>query len=130
MLSESVSRAWGYDQYNLERSRYIIPVYTLPAGNRLVHSLASDDLARYFASLLGGFDSISTPDVPPGVTGFDQAFRAARTAGNDYFVLLAVDEADRSFSVHRGPVSRPNRGPDRELRGVPHRATTGSGIPS
>ena len=99
LLSESVSRAWGYDQYNLERARYIIPVYTLPSGNRFVHSLASDDLSKYFASLLGRYDSISTPDVPPGVTGFDQAFRAARTAGNDYFILLAIDEADRSFSA-------------------------------
>ena len=98
-LSESVSRAWGYDQYNLDRSRYAIPVYTLPAGNRFVHSLASDDLAKYFASLLGRYDSIATPDVAPGVTGFDQAFRAARTAGSDYFVLLAIDEADRSFSA-------------------------------
>jgi tetratricopeptide (TPR) repeat protein len=98
-LSESVSRSWGLDQYNLDRARYVIPVYTLPAGNRLVHALASDDLSKYFASLLGRFDSISTPDVPPGVTGFDQAFRAARTAGNDYFILLGIDEADRSFSA-------------------------------
>ncbi|MGO9310378.1 MAG: tetratricopeptide repeat protein, partial [Spirochaetia bacterium] len=98
-LSDSVSRAWGYDQYNLDRVRYVIPVYTLPAGNRLVHALASDDLSKYFASLLGRFDSISTPDTPPGVSGFDQAFRAARTAGNDYFIMLGIDEADRSFSA-------------------------------
>jgi tetratricopeptide (TPR) repeat protein len=99
LLSESVSRSWGYDQYNLDRSRYAIPVYTLTSGNRLVHSLVGDDLARYFASLLGRFDGIVAPDVPPSVTGFDQAFRAARTAGNDYFALLAIDESDRSFSA-------------------------------
>jgi tetratricopeptide (TPR) repeat protein len=99
VLAESVSRSWGYDQYNLERSRYAIPVYTLASGNTLVHSLSGDDFARYFASLMGRFDSIVTPDVPPAVTGFDQAFRAARTAGNDYFALLAVDESDRSFSA-------------------------------
>ncbi len=99
VLSESVSRSWGYDQYNLDRSRYVIPVYTLVSGNRLVHSLVGDDLARYFASLMGRFDSIVAPDVPPGVTGFDQAFRAARTAGNDYFVLLSIDESDRAFSA-------------------------------
>lgn len=98
-LAESVSRSWGYDQYNLDRSRYVIPVYTLAAGNRLVHSLLSDDLARYFASLMGRYDTIVAPDVPPGVTGFDQAFRAARTAGNDYFALVAFDESDRSFSA-------------------------------
>ncbi len=37
--------------------------------------------------------------MPPTVTGFDEAFRAARTAGNDYFVLLGIDEADRTFSA-------------------------------
>jgi tetratricopeptide (TPR) repeat protein len=99
VLSDSVSRAWGYDQYNIDRARYVISVYTLTAENRLVHALASEDVAKYFASLLRRYDPISTPDVPPGVTGFDQAFRAARTADNDYFVLLAIDEADRSFSA-------------------------------
>ena len=99
LLSESVSRTWGYDQYNLDRSRYSIPVYTLAAGNRLLHTLDGEDLARYFASLLGRFDAVVAPDVPPSVTGFDQAFRAARTAGNDYFALLAIDESDRSFSA-------------------------------
>ena len=39
------------------------------------------------------------PDVGPSVTGFDEAFRAARTADTDYFILLAIDEADRSFSA-------------------------------
>jgi len=33
------------------------------------------------------------------VSGFDQAFRAARAAGNHYFILLSIDEADRSFSA-------------------------------
>jgi tetratricopeptide (TPR) repeat protein len=98
-LSESVSRSWGYDQYNLDRSRYSIPVYTLAAKNRLVHPLASEDVAKYFGSLLGRYDSITMPDAPPAVSGFDQAFRAARAAGNDYFIVLSIDEADRSFSA-------------------------------
>jgi len=98
-LSESVSRSWGYDQYNLDRQRYVIPVYTVAAGNRLAHPMASDDLARLMASLLGRYDSISAPDVPPTVAAFDQAFRSARTAGNDYFILLGIDEADRTFSA-------------------------------
>jgi len=98
-LSESVSRSWGYDQYNLERARYVIPVYTLAAGSRLRHPLAGDDLARYFGTLLARYDSLSVPDAAPVVAGFDQAFRAARTAGQDYFAILAFDEADRSFSA-------------------------------
>jgi tetratricopeptide (TPR) repeat protein len=99
VLAGSVSRAWGYDQYNLERTRYTIPVFSIASTNRLRHPLAGDDLARFFASLLGRHDALSVPDNPPEVKGFDQAFRTARAAGNDYFVILAVDEADRSFSA-------------------------------
>jgi len=99
VLSGSVSRAWAYDQYDLDRTRYTIPVFAIASAQRLQHALAGDDLARFFASLLGRYAALSVPDVPPAVTGFDQAFRSARTAGNDYFALLAVDEADRSFSA-------------------------------
>lgn len=99
VLIDSVSQSWGFDQYNLERTRFTIPVYTIAAGNRLVHPLASDDVARYFASLLGRYDAISVPDSPAAVAGFDQAFSAARGASTDYFLVLAVDEAERSFSA-------------------------------
>ncbi|MGD0724487.1 MAG: tetratricopeptide repeat protein [Spirochaetia bacterium] len=98
-LADSISRVWGYDQHNLERTRYSIPVYTLATANRLTHPLASDDIARYFATLLARDDAIVVPTVQPGVNGFDDAFRASRSAETDYFVLLAVDEAERSFSA-------------------------------
>lgn len=98
-LADTISRLWGYDQHNLERTRYTIPVYTLATANRLTHPLASDDVARYFATFLGRYDAIAVPTGQPGVAGFDDAFRAARSADTDYFVILAVDEAERSFSA-------------------------------
>ena len=98
-LADSISRAWGYDQHNLERRRYSIPVYTIPARNRLLHTLASEDVARYFVSVLGGYDAISVPDGSTLVTGFDDAFRRARSGASDYFILLQIDEAERSFSA-------------------------------
>jgi tetratricopeptide (TPR) repeat protein len=98
-LSESVSRAWGFDQYNIERSRYQVPVFTLAPGGRLVHALAAEDITRYFAAMLGRSDLLAVPDGTSMVSGFDQAFRSARAAGTDYFIVLAVDEAERSFSA-------------------------------
>jgi tetratricopeptide (TPR) repeat protein len=98
-LADTLSRSWGYDQHNLERARYTMPVFTIAESNRLTHPLASEDVARYFASMLGRYDRISVPETPPPVGGFDEAFRAARTAGTDYFILLSVDEAERSFSA-------------------------------
>jgi tetratricopeptide (TPR) repeat protein len=98
-LAGSLSRTWGYDQYNIDRRRFAIPVYTIPSLDRLVHPLAGEDVARYFASLLGRYDAITVPDAPSVVSGFDDAFRAARGGGTDYFVVLSIDEADRSLSV-------------------------------
>jgi len=98
-LADSISRAWGYDQHNLDRKRYVIPVFTIPSRNRLQHTLASEDLARYFASQLGGNESITFPEGSTLATGFDDAFRRARAAPSDYFIILQIDEADRSFSA-------------------------------
>ena len=98
-LADNVSRTWGYDQYNLERKRYSIPVSTVPGRNRLLHTLASEDVARAFISALGRYDVISVPDGQASATGFDDAFRRARSGGTDYFIMLQIDEAERSFSA-------------------------------
>lgn len=98
-LADSISRAWGYDQHNLERRRYVIPVYTIAARNRLLHTLASEDVARYFTAMLGGYDSISVPEGTTLVAGMDDAFRRARSGASDYFILLQLDEAERTFSA-------------------------------
>ncbi|HVP19820.1 MAG TPA: tetratricopeptide repeat protein [Spirochaetia bacterium] len=98
-LADSISRAWGYDQHNLERRRYAIPVYTIAARNRLLHTLASEDAARDFAAVLGGYDAITVPEGTTLVTGMDDAFRRARSGPSDYFILLQLDEAERSFSA-------------------------------
>jgi tetratricopeptide (TPR) repeat protein len=99
VLVDSVARQWGYDEYNLERRRFSIPVWTMPSGSRLLHPLAGEDVARYFASLLGRYDSITVPEGATTVSGFDAAFKAARSTGADYFIVLGIDEAERSFSA-------------------------------
>jgi tetratricopeptide (TPR) repeat protein len=98
-LADGISREWGYDQHNLERSRYDLPVFTLPSANRLLHAAAHDELVRAFAAMLSRFPSISVPDLPRVATGFEEAFRAARESGSDWFIVLALEESERSFSA-------------------------------
>jgi tetratricopeptide (TPR) repeat protein len=98
-LAEGISRVWGFDQHTLDRSRYNVPVFTLPSTNRLLHAAAHDELARAFAAMLSRFPSISVPDLPRVVTGFEEAFRAARESGSDWFIVLEMEESERSFSV-------------------------------
>jgi tetratricopeptide (TPR) repeat protein len=98
-LADSLPAAWGVDQHNLDRRRFVVPVYTVPSANRLLHPGSDEDLAGLFSSMLSRFDAVSVPDAPRGVAGFDQAFRAARGSGSDWFVLLGLEESERSFTV-------------------------------
>ncbi len=99
LLADRLSISWGYDQYNLPRARYAVPVFTIPAANRLLHPSADEDLARLFAAMLSRVDSVSVPDASRLAAGFDQAFRAARGSGSDWFVVLGLEESERSFSA-------------------------------
>ena len=146
VLSESVSRTWGYDQYNhsplpgttgivlSDRPRYLMPVYTLPAGNRLVHALASDDLSKYFASLLERYDSISTA-MPKGKTGVPMSARASPGSTRRFvrrgLPTPTISSSWQSTEPRRSSQPRSTcisvaRGPDRRALRLSARATTGS----
>jgi tetratricopeptide (TPR) repeat protein len=99
LLGDSLSNSWGYDQYNVARVRYVVPVFTIPSANRLRHPSADEDLARLFAAMLTRVDSVSVPDAGRIAGSFDQAFRAARESGSDWFVVLGLEESSRSFST-------------------------------
>jgi tetratricopeptide (TPR) repeat protein len=97
-LSESVSRNWGIDQFALDRRLYKLPVFTLPAANRLQHPQAAEFFLRYFTDTLLRDDAVSVP-ASVAVAAFDEAFRRARETASDYFVVLSFDESERSFSA-------------------------------
>ncbi len=99
VLSDSLSNAWGIDQFAVDRAKYKIPVFTLASVNRLIHSQASGILARYFADSLLRSESVQAPTLPATVDGFESAFKASREKETDFFVILGVDESERSFSA-------------------------------
>ena len=98
-LADSTSLAWGQDQYNLARTRYVVPVFTVASANRLLHPRADEDLARLFAAMLSRFDAVTVPESTRGVRGFEEAFRTARESGSDWFVILGLEESERSFAA-------------------------------
>ncbi len=99
VLADSLSNAWGIDQFAVDRAKYKIPVFTLASVNRLIHPQASGILARYFADSLLRSESVQVPSLPATTESFESAFKAAREKETDFFVLLGVDESERSFSA-------------------------------
>jgi tetratricopeptide (TPR) repeat protein len=99
VLSETVSKNWGIDQFAIDRRRYVIPVFTIPSANRLLHPMAAEFLIRDFTDTILRYDAVSIPESIPSVSAFDQAFRSARETSSDYFIVLSFDESERSFSA-------------------------------
>jgi hypothetical protein len=99
-LADSVSAHWGYDQYNIERRRYLLSVFTIPDRNRLLHVMASEDLAGFSASQLARSDAVNLSEGSRTTRSFEDAFRAARETGADYFILFRFEESERSFTAY------------------------------
>ncbi len=109
--AEGVAADWRVDQYALQPDKIRLGLFTIPARNTLLHRDADLYLARAAAGILRRNERLAvnewpkddtTPDAPgedPRVPAFDRAFQWSRERGADYFLLLQVEESERSFSA-------------------------------
>ena len=91
--------AWEVDQYALEVRPFRVALYTLPPRNQVLHRDAGPDLVSYATRILERNERLQVLEEAPVAAGFDEAFRRARQKGADWFLLLQVDESERSFSA-------------------------------
>jgi hypothetical protein len=54
---------------------------------------------RYFTDMLTRVETLTVPPVSQVAPSFEEAFRTAREQGSDYFIVLSVDETERTFSA-------------------------------
>jgi tetratricopeptide (TPR) repeat protein len=95
---ESVSADWGIDQFALDRFTYSIPVF-VRNGTQLMHTNAEQELADYFKGILLGFENVAVPLTAVTRT-FGEAYRQARESEAHFFLLLNLEEKERSFSAY------------------------------
>ncbi len=99
MLRSNLAHKYNIDPFYLDKSRWSIGVYFQRTPVSTLHSDAEEIVANAIKDLFNGV-SVTTVDVrADGVDGFAQAYRLARTSGMDYFLIISVDETDRSFSL-------------------------------
>lgn len=98
LLQDSVSNTWGVNQFTITRQPYTISVFYSTKGS-MIHYLGQAPLSVYFKSLLVGYENIAVDGNAAESSGFADAFKAAREAGSDYFVILHYNESQRYFRV-------------------------------
>ncbi len=96
---DSVSAQWDLDQYALDKKRYSLAVYHLSTATREVHPNAGRITAEYFVDLLRRFPSIEVLETMLNVDTYEAAFREARRLQADYFLVLHLEESERSVTT-------------------------------
>ncbi|HCA20421.1 MAG TPA: hypothetical protein DEO40_07070 [Treponema sp.] len=99
LLRSNLAARYSIDPFYLDKSRWNIGVYFEKAPVQLLHSDAEEVVANAVRDLFNGV-AVTTVDVKSeGISGFAEAYRMARTSGRDYFIIISVDETDRSFTL-------------------------------
>jgi tetratricopeptide (TPR) repeat protein len=97
LLQDSVSRTWGVDQYNLEKRPYRIALFYIAKGDEGAHAGGRNILLRYLKDLLLVSSRLRVLDLPAGLASSTEAFRKAREAEADYYLVLSIDETERDL---------------------------------
>ena len=98
-LYDSVSARWGIDQYALDRERFSLALYHLRPATRELHPFAGQAAAAYLHDLLKRYPTLEVMENTLNVDSFESAFREARGLGADYFLLMHIEESERSFTT-------------------------------
>jgi tetratricopeptide (TPR) repeat protein len=93
-----VSSRWGVNQYEVGKDSVSVEVFHLGFESRELHPGAGSVTTRVFADLLRRYENIAVVEGVPTVSDFQDAFAKARASEVDYFVLLSVEESERSFT--------------------------------
>lgn len=98
-LYDGVSARWGIDQYALDRERFSLALYHLRPATRELHPFAGQAAAAYLHDLLKRYPTVEVLKNTLNVDSFESAFREARSLGADYFLLMHIEESERSFTT-------------------------------
>jgi tetratricopeptide (TPR) repeat protein len=96
LLSDNLASRWGVDPFYLDKKRWNIGLYPYGTPPQLLHADASIVTVRAVENYFLGTANIEAHAYPETVT-YSQAFRHARNANQDYFVLLEYQETEREL---------------------------------
>jgi tetratricopeptide (TPR) repeat protein len=96
---DTVPARWGIDQYGLDRRRFALALYHLKPATRELHLWAGQAAAEYLYDLFQRYPTLEVLQTALNVDSYESAFREARALKSDYFLVLEVEESERSFTT-------------------------------
>ena len=99
LLAGSVSDQWGIDQFSLPKRPYKLALFYRTDAPAEYHLDVASTLRRYLSDILSSSSRLGVLPIQPGVSSPGEAFKLAREAGADYYLVLSVRESDREIQM-------------------------------
>jgi tetratricopeptide (TPR) repeat protein len=99
LLRDAVFRQWSIDPLLLASRHWNIAVFSAPSSSAFHHADSSFIAASFIKDILSHDRNISPMNLSLRQNSYSSAFRAAREAGADYFLIVSVSENDRDISL-------------------------------
>ncbi|MFA6506028.1 MAG: tetratricopeptide repeat protein, partial [Treponemataceae bacterium] len=99
LLADALHRRWHLDSNALNARHWKIAVVSVSSQSAVRHVDAGRIAATFIRDLLTHDGNISSISVPVEQHSFSSAFRSAREAGADYFLVVSATESERDLSL-------------------------------
>jgi tetratricopeptide (TPR) repeat protein len=99
LLSSALFRQWNVNPLDIAERHWKIAVFSLAGQSSFYHADAGAVAASYVRELLTHDRNIAPMNLESRQPSFSQAFRQAREAGADYFLIVSAAENERDISL-------------------------------
>jgi tetratricopeptide (TPR) repeat protein len=99
LLRDAVFRQWNIDPVLLAARHWNIAVFSAPPESAFNHADSSYIAAGFIKDIISHERNIAPMNLPLRQSSYSAAFREAREAGADYFLIVSVSENDRDVSL-------------------------------
>lgn len=99
LLSDSLAKKWKVEPFYLDKIRWRIGIYYEANTVQFVHSDNAMIAAETLSSMFSGVAVTSVTAQAKPISGYGDAYRQARDAGQDYFIIVTLDEGSRGLTL-------------------------------
>ncbi|MDR0759348.1 MAG: tetratricopeptide repeat protein [Treponema sp.] len=101
LLADALHRRWSVDPVEVAASsrHWKLAVFSVASQSAFYHADAGSVASSFIKDLLVHDRNVETLETELRQPSFSQAFRTAREAGADYFLVISVSESERDLSV-------------------------------
>ena len=99
LLGTTLAKKWNIDPFYLDKIRWNIAVFYLDSNTSINHADSQRLTALAASDVFSGIAITSVKTQVTPVSGYSEAYKKARSAGFDYFILVSSSESEEDITL-------------------------------